>query len=126
MPTDQTSTVAELRAAALAFRDARDWAPFHTPKDLALALGIEAGELGERFLWRTEAQIAAFGPAEREGIGEEMADVLIYLLYLSDALGIDLSAACADKLQKNERKYPVEKARGSAAKWTEHQRGDGA
>lgn len=119
MLSDRTTTLEVLRDRALAFRDERDWAQFHKPKDLALALGIEAAELGELFLWKSEEEIDAMEGADRERVADEMADVLVYLLYLSEAVGIDVAAAVEAKLAKNARKYPVEQARGSAAKWTE-------
>lgn len=113
------TTLAELRDAVLRFRDDRDWRQFHRPKDLAVGLSIEASELCELFLWKRDAEIeASLGDAfMRERIGEELADVLAFLLYLSDATGTDLVAALHDKLRKNAAKYPVEAARGSAKKY---------
>ncbi len=112
-------TLSELTDEALRFRDARDWAQFHRPKDLALGLSIEAGELGELFLWKTEAEVeASLGePRFRERLGEELADVTLFLLYLAHRTGIDLAAAVRDKLGKNASKYPVERFRGSARKY---------
>jgi NTP pyrophosphatase (non-canonical NTP hydrolase) len=114
-------TCADLLAAALAFRDEREWKPFHRPKDLALGLLIEAGELGELFLWKTEEEIARAlrDPAVRARVGEEIADVQLFLLYLADATATDLPAAVRAKLVTNARKYPVDKARGRADKYTE-------
>ncbi len=109
----------ELTQLAIAFRDARDWAQFHRPKDLALGLGIEAGELGELFLWKTEAEIEALrdDPAFRSRLLEELGDVQMFLLYLAHRLGIDLGEAVVTKLALNERKYPVDRFRGSARKY---------
>jgi dCTP diphosphatase len=120
--TPAHDTLSSLQEAALRFRDERDWAKFHTPKDLALGLTIEAGELAELFLWKTPAQADAAlrEDAEfRRRLGEELADVQIFLLYLARAGGLDLGAAVRAKLAANAAKYPVEKARGSAAKYTE-------
>ena len=119
--TDYDTTLAALRARALAFRDARDWGQFHLPKDLALGIAVEAGELGELFLWKTPAAVTAAldNEAFRAALADEAADVLLYLLYLSEATGIDLAEAVTAKLIRNEARYPVERARGSARKYTE-------
>jgi NTP pyrophosphatase (non-canonical NTP hydrolase) len=116
-----TITLAELQAEAIRFRDERDWAQFHAPKDLALGLTVEAGELAELFLWKSREQAAAaLGDAAfRRRLGEELADVQVFLLYLAEAAGLDLAAATRAKIAANALKYPVEKARGSAAKYTE-------
>ncbi len=116
-----TDSLRVLQQRILRFRDERDWAQFHKPKDLALAVGIEAGELGELFLWKSEEEAQErLGDAEgREQVGDEMADVLLYLLLLADAAGIELGAAVDTKMAKNATRYPVEASRGSAAKYTE-------
>lgn len=116
-----TQDLAHLTSRILAFRDARNWRPFHTPKDLALALNVEAGELAELFLWKTEAEATAMAedPARRTAIADELADVTIYALLLAHHYGIDLGEAVVAKLEKNELKYPVERARGNARKYTE-------
>jgi NTP pyrophosphatase (non-canonical NTP hydrolase) len=110
-----------LRDEAVAFRDERDWKQFHAPKDLALGCAIEAAELAELFLWKKEGEVAtAMGePGFRERLSDEMADVLLFLLYLSDASGIDLPEAARAKLQKNAAKYPADRFRGSARKYDE-------
>jgi NTP pyrophosphatase (non-canonical NTP hydrolase) len=98
----------------LEFRREREWEQFHLPKELVTALSIEAGELLELFLWRaheTHDEVKA-DPARMERIREEVADVLIYLMFLSHDLGIDLPAAIASKLSKNEAKYPSSEYRG--------------
>ena len=103
------------------FRDARDWSQFHTPKNLAAAIAIEAAELQERFLWKTDKEIAQDlkdGP-KREAVVEEVADVFLFALLLADRLKIDVGQAIADKLAANEQKYPVALARGNARKYTE-------
>ena len=114
-------TLADLVAAVAAFRDARDWAQFHRPKDLAAAIAIEAGELQERFLWKTDAEVDQdlADAAKKAGVAEEIADVVMFAMLLADRLGIDLAEAIAAKLAANERKYPVKLARGNARKYTE-------
>lgn len=114
-------TLADLVAAVAAFRDARDWAQFHKPKDLAAAIAIEAAELQERFLWKTDAEVDQdlADAAKNAGVAEEIADVVMFAMLLADRLGIDLAGAIAAKLAANERKYPVTLARGTARKYTE-------
>lgn len=112
---------ADLATRILAFRDARSWHQFHTPKDLALALNIEAGELAEHFLWKSEAETKeiAADPEKLTAVADELADVLIYTLLLAHHYDIDLGAAVEAKLAKNELKYPVDRAKGNAKKYTE-------
>ena len=112
-------SLAELREAVDAFVAERDWAQFHTPKNLAMAVAIEAAELMEHFLWSTGTEAAAFDSARRTSVAHEMADVLIYLVRLSQVLGIDLVAAAGDKLALNREKYPIEKAKGRATKYVD-------
>jgi NTP pyrophosphatase (non-canonical NTP hydrolase) len=95
------------------FRDERDWAQFHNPKDLALALSIEASELLELFLWKAAEQ------ADADKVKEELADVFAYAFMLADKYGLDVAQIMQDKLAKNRLKYPVAKARGSAKKYNE-------
>jgi dCTP diphosphatase len=111
---DQTTPVAELRQAMARFVQEREWEPFHSPKNLTMALAVEVGELMEHFLWiDNEPSRAAVEDAEkRVQVSEEIADVTCLILALCNSLDIDLSQAVEDKLQKNERKYPVEKCRG--------------
>jgi dCTP diphosphatase len=115
------ATLAEIVAAVGRFRDDRDWAQFHKPKDLAAAIAIEAGELQERFLWKTDAELDRdlADAAKKAGVAEEIADVVMFAMLLSDRLGIDLAEAIAAKLVANGKKYPVKLARGSARKYTE-------
>jgi NTP pyrophosphatase (non-canonical NTP hydrolase) len=115
------ATLAEIVAAVGRFRDDRDWAQFHKPKDLAAAIAIEAGELQERFLWKTDAEVDRdlAGAAKKAGVAEEIADVVMFAMLLSDRLGIDLADAIAAKLAANAKKYPVKLARGTARKYTE-------
>ena len=116
-----TLSLLDLQAMAIRFRDERDWKQFHKMKDLVLGLGIEVGELGELVLWQEDQQTAEKlqDPAFCERVAEELADIQIFLLYLSEATGTDLAQAVQDKVTKNAAKYPIEKAYGSAAKYTE-------
>ena len=113
-----TVTLADLVAAVCRFRDERDWSQFHTPKNLAAATAIEAAELQERFLWKTDAEVDQdlVDAAKR---ADEIADVVMFAMLLADRLGIDLAEAIAAKLAANEQKYPVNLARGNARKYTE-------
>jgi NTP pyrophosphatase (non-canonical NTP hydrolase) len=108
-----------LRERLRAFAAERDWDQFHSPKNLAMALSGEAGELLENFQWLTEEQSRHPAPEVLAAAGEEIADVLLYLVRLSDKLGIDPVAAAHAKLLRNAEKYPVDKARGSSRKYTE-------
>lgn len=97
----------------LAFRNERDWEQFHNAKDLALALNVEAGELLELFLWKAPEQ------ADAEKVKEELADVLVYAFLLAEKYQLDVKQIILDKLDKNNEKYPVEKAKGNAKKYNE-------
>lgn len=110
-------SLADLQRAVGAFVAERDWAQFHTPKNLAMGVAIEAAEVMEHFQWSTGAESAAPDPARKAQIAQEMGDVLIYLVRLAEVLDIDLVAAAADKLAQNRVKYPVEKAKGRATKY---------
>jgi dCTP diphosphatase len=112
------NSLLELRDALRLFAKARDWDTFHSPKNLAMAVGAEAGELLEPFLWLSEDESRRLSPETRQEVGEELADVLIYLVRLADTLDVDLLEAAAAKLEANEEKYPVAKARGNARKYT--------
>ena len=109
----------KLREQLRDFAAARDWDQFHSPKNLAMALAGEAGELLENFQWLTEEQSRDPAPEVLAAASEEIADVLLYLVRLSDKLGIDPVAAAHGKMLANAQKYPVEKARGTARKYTE-------
>lgn len=106
-----------LRDQLRAFADERDWAPFHTPKNLAMALAGEAGEVIEHFQWLTAEESAALPVEVADAVALELADVLLYLVRLADVLGIDLAEAAARKLAINALRYPVERARGKADKY---------
>jgi NTP pyrophosphatase (non-canonical NTP hydrolase) len=109
----------QLRDALRAFTAARDWERFHSPKNLAMALAVEASELLEVFQGLCEEDSRSLDPGAKERAGEEIADVLLYLLLLSDRLGVDPVAAAERKMAANAQKYPVEKARGNSRKYTE-------
>ncbi|WP_366557941.1 nucleotide pyrophosphohydrolase [uncultured Oscillibacter sp.] len=100
----------------LRFRDERDWLQFHTPKDLAISLSLEAAELLEVFQW---SGTDLYCEEKRDKIREELADVLSYCILMADVCGMDLDEIMNEKVSKNEEKYPVEKARGRADKYTE-------
>jgi NTP pyrophosphatase (non-canonical NTP hydrolase) len=108
-----------LRDKLREFTEARDWDQFHSPKNLAMALSAEAGELLEIFQWLTEEQSRAPDAKSKDAARDEVADVLLYLVRLADQLGIDPVAEAHRKLADNERRYPADKARGSAKKYTE-------
>lgn len=113
------TTLAKLIDELRRFAKVRDWDQFHSPKNLAAALSVEAGEVLEHFQWLTEAQSRKLSAKKREQIELELADVLLYLLRLSDKLGIDLLDAAGRKIKINAKKYPPDRARGSARKYTE-------
>ncbi|HEY5310588.1 MAG TPA: nucleotide pyrophosphohydrolase [Casimicrobiaceae bacterium] len=109
----------DLREQLREFADARDWGQFHSPKNLAMALSVEAAELLENFQWLTDEQSRSPAPEVHAAARDEIADVLLYLVRLCDQLGIDPIAAARRKLLANAAKYPVDKARGSSRKYTE-------
>jgi len=108
-----------LREQLRKFAAERDWDQFHSPKNLAMALSVEAAELLEAFQWLTEAQSRDLSPEALAAVGEEIADVLLYLVRLSDKLGLDPIAMAQRKLVANAAKYPRDKARGNSKKYTE-------
>ena len=108
-----------LRESLRRFAEDRDWGQFHTPKNLAVSLSIEAAEVLEHFQWLTDEQSKNLSPEQRDKVALEIADVLLYLLQLADKLEIDPVAAAKNKRAINAEKYPVDKARGSSKKYTE-------
>lgn len=106
----------QLQRRIIEFRDERDWRKFHNPKDLAISLSIEAGELLENFQWKSNEEAIE---SRLENIKDELADVVIYAFLLSDALEVDLEQVIFDKIKKNEEKYPIEKSFGSKKKYNE-------
>ena len=114
-----SDAIKELTAAIRAFRDARDWRQFHSPKELAVAIAVESGELLQHFVWQTAEQSEERARKRRDEIADEIADVGILLFELADDLGLDLKEVMRAKLARNELRYPVEKARGTNRKYTE-------
>jgi NTP pyrophosphatase (non-canonical NTP hydrolase) len=115
----QPDALLELRERLREFAAERDWEQFHSPKNLAIALSVEAAELLEHFQWLTEDASRRLTAAELAQVREELADVLLYLVRLADRLGVDLIDAAKDKIALNARKYPVGAARGSSRKYTD-------
>lgn len=113
-------TLEDLRQRVRAFADARDWGRFHSPRNLAMALSVEAGELLELYLWCADEGPQPLAPERQPKVADEAADVLICLLNFCDRAGVDLGQAVLDKLAKAERKYPVERVRGQALKYHEY------
>jgi NTP pyrophosphatase (non-canonical NTP hydrolase) len=114
---DRIDSLDALRAELRAFVAARDWAQYHNPKNLAMALVGEAAEIVEHFQWLTPEEADRLAPTQHAEVELELADVLIYLVELADRMNVDLLAAAQKKLAINEQRYPVERARGSAAKY---------
>ena len=115
LPTD------DLQRRLREFASSRDWVQFHTPKNLAMALAGESGELLELFQWLTPDESVQFGkdPVNRSRVGAELADILIYALRMADVMGVDLAAAIAAKIDLNEIRYPIDYAKGNTRKYTE-------
>ncbi len=114
-----TDPLIELRDALRRFAAERDWDQFHSPRNLAAALSVEAAELLEPFQWLTDEQSRDLPPEARAAVEQEIADVLLYLVRLADKLDVDLASAARAKIARNAVKYPVEKARGSSRKYDE-------
>jgi NTP pyrophosphatase (non-canonical NTP hydrolase) len=108
-----------LQERIIAFRDHRDWAQFHSPKNLSQALGIEAAELQEIFLWRSSADSRVLGIEDRRRAESELADIFIYLTYLCRELDVDIFQAVKKKIAENEKKYPVDKSKGNCRKYNQ-------
>ena len=107
----------DLTKRIIDFRDARDWKQFHNPKDLALSLVLEAAEVMEHFQWKNKEEMEKYIETNKSDIGEEMADVLYWILLMGHDLKIDVLDALEKKIKKNEDKYPVEKAKGKHTKY---------
>jgi len=118
-PTATVANLDDLTLRLRAFAAERDWEPFHSPRNLAAALIVEAGELLEHFQWLSDAESEQLTPERRERVAMEMADVLLYLVRLADRVGVDLLAAAGRKLAINAEKYPVSLARGTHRKYDE-------
>lgn len=113
--------LAALAATIRQFRDERDWKQFHNPKDMAIAISIEANELLEHFLWKSPDEVAQRTESHRKEIAREIADIGIYLTELADNLDIDLIAAMEEKIAENAIKYPVDRVKGSSKKYNEYE-----
>jgi NTP pyrophosphatase (non-canonical NTP hydrolase) len=115
----EKQNISEITDFLIRFRDERNWAQFHNSKDLAIALSIEAAELNEIFLWKNSVEVEKIEKVERQKIADELADILVYSLMFAHRNGFDVERIIMDKMKKNGEKYPVEKARGNATKYTE-------
>jgi NTP pyrophosphatase (non-canonical NTP hydrolase) len=113
--------IERLRSDLRAFADERDWDQFHSPKNLSMALSVEAAELLEHFQWLSEEESRSLSPNLTARAAEELADIQIYLIRLADKLNVDIEAAVQEKLKRNALKYPAEKVRGKASKYTDYQ-----
>lgn len=113
------SDIADLQKRIRAFVDERDWDQFHNLKDLAISLNLEAAEVLEHFQWKNEKEMDEHAEKRKDDVGEEIADVLYWVLLISNKLDLDLTGAFENKMQKNEAKYPIDKAKGSHKKYTE-------
>jgi NTP pyrophosphatase (non-canonical NTP hydrolase) len=118
---DSQTKIDDIKKEALSFRDERNWRQYHDPKNLAMALSIETAELQELFLWKSHDEMKQFLSSKKDKvrIREELADIFIYLLYLSDSVGIDLSDATLDKIKINRKRYPLDKSYSSNKKYTD-------
>ncbi len=114
-------SIDQLRARVNQFVEARDWAQFHSPTNLAMAMIVEAGEVVEHFQWMTEEDSRNLSAEQKELVGQELSDTLVYLLRIADVCDIDLLEAANKKINLNAKKYPVDKAKGSNAKYTEYE-----
>ena len=119
-----TDRLAAMTEKAIRFRDSRDWRQFHDPKNLAEAICIESAELLEKFLWSSTADLSHINDDKLQGIKEEIADIMIFLIYLCYGLNVDLPREVERKLRINEEKYPVDLVKGKSHKHTYYSRGD--
>jgi len=121
MTEQKSPSLHDLTDRLIAFRDARDWKQFHSLKDLIVSLNLESAELLELTQWKPDAvfEMEALEPATKARLAEECADILLYLLLIAERTGIDLTVAAGEKIEANALKYPVEKSRGTAAKYTD-------
>lgn len=115
------TTIEALTTKVIAFRDERDWKQFHAPKDVAISLILEAGEVLEHFQWKTPEETEAYVKGHRDEIGNELSDVLYHILLLAHDLDIPIGAAFTRKMAQNAKKYPVKLSKGNHLKYTAHQ-----
>lgn len=113
------SRLEDLQEQIVKFRDDRNWRQFHNPKDVAISLTLEASELLEHFQWKTLDEIKAYLKKNKDDLSDELIDVLYWILLLAYDLDIDINKSFARKMSKNEKKYPIPKAKGSHKKYTE-------
>ena len=118
---DSKTKIDDIKKEVISFRDERNWRQYHDPKNLAMALSIEASELQELFLWKSPDEIKQILSSKKDiaRIREEIADIFIYLLYLSDSVGVDLSDVAMEKIKINRKRYPMGKSYGSNKKYTD-------
>jgi NTP pyrophosphatase (non-canonical NTP hydrolase) len=116
-----TDSIDALRVRVNAFVEERDWAQFHSPKNLAMAMIVEAAEVVEHFQWMTESDSRQLDAETKAQVGQELADTFVYLMRIAEVCGIDLIAAANAKIDLNAQKYPVEKCKGSNDKYTKYQ-----
>ena len=109
----------DMQNRIVAFRDARDWRQFHNPKDMAVSLVLEASEFLEHFQWKSNDEVEDYLKSNINAVSEELADTLYWILLIANDLDINLAQALSDKMKKNEKKYPVDKAKGKHTKYTE-------
>jgi NTP pyrophosphatase (non-canonical NTP hydrolase) len=122
MASDKDTNIQILKDLLIDFRDKRDWEQFHDPKNIAEAISIEAGELQELFLWKDKETISKEienKPEFKERVEEELADIFIFCLNFANSTNLDITTIVKDKIEKTDKKYPAEKARGNAKKYTE-------
>ena len=112
-------SIKALQRLAIEFRDARDWKQFHNPKDMALSLMLEAGEVMEHFQWKNLDEMVAHIKKYKEEVGDELSDVLFWVLVMANDFDINLTKAFTSKIKKNKKKYPVQKAKGKSTKYTQ-------
>lgn len=116
---ESMTTISELTEKIRAFVKERDWEQFHNPKDMAVSLVLEAGEVLEHFQWRNNIEVEEYLKTNKKAVGEELADVLYWVLLMCNNLEIDIKEELEKKMKKNEKKYPIEKAKGNHRKYTE-------
>ena len=123
--SDKKTTIHDLKERMATFVRERDWEQFHTPKNLSMSIAIEAAELMEHFQWLTVEQSKSLDADALQDISEELADIVIYALSMSNFLELDLADTILNKMEKNIRKYPKDQVRGKAHKYTYYRNGDG-
>lgn len=121
MKPQSADSIEQLKARVNQFVEERDWAQFHSPKNLSMAMIVEAGEVVEHFQWMTEEDSRHLDADKKEQVGQELSDTLVYLLRIAEVCDIDLLDAANKKIDLNAKKYPADKVKGSNAKYTEYE-----